>query len=107
VEQVVGGKTGFLVDAMDADAITKNMAHLLDHPDEAAAMGQKGHEHVRDNFLLPELVRRYLVLLRFYTGIDRELPAFRLNGLSYSEVISVLRSRHPDLESANKSIRAS
>ncbi|MHC4945849.1 MAG: glycosyltransferase, partial [Planctomycetota bacterium] len=77
VEQVVGGKTGFLVDAMHADAITKNMGHLLDHPDEAAAMGQKGHEHVRDNFLLPELVRRYLVLLRFYTGIDRELPAFR------------------------------
>jgi trehalose synthase len=106
-QQVVDGKTGFLVDPFDAGTIAARMADLLERPDQAEVLGGQGREHVRRNFLLPELVRKYLVLLQFYTGVRRELPEFRLNGLSYSEVISVLRSRHPDLESTPRPMRAS
>ncbi|MBU0755574.1 MAG: glycosyltransferase, partial [Planctomycetes bacterium] len=107
VKQVVDQKNGFLMDPMDQAGIAGKMGLLLENPDLAAKLGCEGREHVRRNFLLPELVRRYLVLLRFYTGLDRALPEFRLNGLSYSEVIGVLRSRHPDLERAPKKVRAS
>ncbi len=60
-------------------------------------MGILGREHVRKHFLLPELIKRYLVLLRFHTGVDRELPEFRLNELTYSEVMHAVRRNHPDI----------
>lgn len=106
VEQVIDEKTGYLVEPMDVDKIASKMAFLLDNPDQAQKLGEGAREHVRQNFLLPELIRRYLTLLHFYTGTQRELPEFRLNGLSYSEVISVLRSRHPDLDSTSRPLRA-
>ncbi|MFH2001708.1 MAG: glycosyltransferase, partial [Planctomycetota bacterium] len=105
VRQVVDGKTGYLVAPMDVDRIAGRIIHLLKNPDQAEVLGEQAREHVRQNFLLPELMRRYLTLLHFYTGTRRELPEFRLNGLSYSEVISVLRSRHPDLESRSMPLR--
>ena len=57
-------------------------------------LGAQGQEHVRKYFLLPELIRRYLILLRFYTNVDRRLPEFRLNDLTYSEVLNVVRAKH-------------
>lgn len=106
-EQVVDGETGYLVEPKDEESLASCMARLLDDPKAARKLGEKGREHVRRNFLLPELVRRYLFLLRFHTGVDRELPDFRMNGLSYSEIIGVLRSRHPDLEYPPRPKRAS
>lgn len=95
--QVLDGQTGSLVDPLDAEAIAERMARLLDNPEEAKAMGILGREHVRKHFLLPELIKRYLVLLRFHTGVDRELPEFRLNELTYSEVMHAVRLSHPDI----------
>jgi len=94
MKQVLDGQTGYLVDPLDVDGIALKMARLLDCPEEAAAMGAQGREHVRRCFLLPELIRRYLILLRFYTNVDRRLPQFRLNDLTYSEVINVVRAKH-------------
>jgi trehalose synthase len=91
-QQVIDGETGYLVDPTDADAIAAKMARLLDTPEEAVALGIKGRELVYRNFLVPELVKRYLLLLRFYTGVDRKLPEFRFNKLTYSEVLNVSRS---------------
>jgi trehalose synthase len=97
--QVLDGETGYVVDPLDIDTIAIKMARFLDEPEEAASLGAQAQEHVRQNFLLPELVRRYLTLLRFYTHLDREPPAFRLNDLTYSEVITNVRPRHPHLPS--------
>jgi trehalose synthase len=93
-QQVLDGRTGYLVEPKDEEAIAERMALILDEPDRAKVLGEQGREHVRSNFLLPELVKRYLVLLRYYTGVEREIPPFRLNGLSYSEIIGTLRSKH-------------
>ena len=94
IKQVIDNKTGFLVDPTDVDTIAAKMARILDVPEEAEHLGSQGREHVRKYFLLPELVRRYLHLLQFYSGTTQELPEFRLNDLTYSETLNVLRARH-------------
>jgi trehalose synthase len=94
-KQVLDGENGFLVEPLDTEAIAKNLAWFMDNPDGAARLGERGREHVRENFLLPELVRRYLTLLRFYTGQESHAPDFRLNELTYTEVLSVVRPQHP------------
>jgi len=93
-KQVIHNQTGFLVNPTDVSAIALKMARILDLPDEAAQLGSQGREHVRKHFLLPELVRRYLHLLQFYSGTNQELPEFRLNDLTYSETMNVVRSKH-------------
>ena len=97
IKQVIDNQTGYIVDPMDVDTIAAKMAQLLDDPDKTAKLGAQGREHVRRFFLLPELIRRYLILLRFYTGVDRGLPEFRLNDLTYSEATNVVRARYLSL----------
>ena len=93
-EVVRNGVTGYLVDPRDVDHIASKMAVFLDAPENAELLGARGQEHVRKYFLLPELIRRYLIILRYYTNVDRRMPDFRLNDLTYSEVISVVRDKH-------------
>lgn len=95
--QVLDGKTGYLVHPLDVEAVSAGMKKLLQNPDEAETLGNKGREHVRKHFLLPELIRKYFRLLQFYTGKSDELPAFRLNALSYSEILQHLRIPNPYL----------
>ncbi len=90
VQQVVDGKTGYLVDPLDVEAIATKMARILDNPEQTAQLGKQAQAHVRNNFLLPELIRRYLVLLNYYAGVERTVPAFRLNTMSYREVVSTM-----------------
>lgn len=96
-KQVIEGENGFLVDPLDVVAIAEKIAWILDHPDEACQMGAEGRRHVGEHFLVPELLRRYLVLLNFYTRNVKTLPDFRLDDLSYSEVIHSIRRDHPYL----------
>jgi trehalose synthase len=95
VEQVVDGETGFLVDPKDHRGIAERMRELLDDPEKARVMGENGRRRVRERFLLPELVRRYANLLRYYSREDRDPPDFRLSDLTYSEVINIMRPRPP------------
>jgi trehalose synthase len=92
-KQIIDQTNGYLVDPKDADAIARHMNHLLENPEDAEKMGVRGKEHVRNYFLLPELIYRYMILLRFYLGIDQDFPAFRLDQLSYSEIIASIRSK--------------
>jgi trehalose synthase len=93
-QQILPGRTGYLVPPRDAGAIAAAMARLLDDPAGAAAMGRRGREHVRRHFLLPEVLRRDLTLLRYYTGVSRARPPFRVNGPAYRETLQAL-SRSP------------
>jgi len=93
--QVIDGRTGFLVEPMDIEAIAAKMAYFLEYPSDTAALGAQGQEHVRQYFLLPELVSKYLILLRYYSGVDKEPPIFRLNGKAYREILHLLQSRQP------------
>jgi trehalose synthase len=56
--QVVHGVTGFLVHSAEGAAF--RIRQLLNNPDMAERMGQKGREFVRSNFLITRQVRDYL-----------------------------------------------
>ena len=49
-EVVADGQTGFLVPVGDIEVMAARMAWLLDHPDEARAMGDAGRAHVGECF---------------------------------------------------------
>jgi trehalose synthase len=61
--QILHGRTGFLVDSVE-EAAGKTL-HLLRHPEEAKRMGEKGREHVLENFLITRHLEDYLKL--FYS----------------------------------------
>jgi trehalose synthase len=56
--QITDGATGFLVNTLQ-ECIEK-LGLLLRDPDEADAMGARGVEHVRRNFLTTRYLRDYL-----------------------------------------------
>ena len=101
VQQVVDGKTGYLVEPMDVAAIATKMALILDDPEQTAQLGTQAQEHVRQNFLLPELVRRYLTLLQYYTGVNQNHPEFRLNPTSYREMLAQILPTHRSSSALN------
>jgi trehalose synthase len=60
--QIIHKLTGMLVHSVDGCAY--QMRYLLTHPDFARQLGQNGHEHVKENFLMTTNVRRWLLLFR-------------------------------------------
>ena len=60
--QVLDGETGFLVSSVEECAA--KALELLDHPEKARAMGERGREHVRQHFLCTQGLRDELMLLR-------------------------------------------
>lgn len=59
--QIADGHTGFLVHSPEGAAL--RIRYLLSRPELRAEMGRKGHELVRDHFLLTRQLREYLTLL--------------------------------------------
>ena len=60
--QIIHKLTGALVHSVDGCAY--QIRYLLTHPEFARQLGQNGHEHVKENFLMSTNVRRWLLLLR-------------------------------------------
>jgi trehalose synthase len=58
--QVLPGKTGYLVHTVEGTSAA--IRHVLDHPEEAAALARNGREHVRQNFLITRHIREYMSL---------------------------------------------
>jgi trehalose synthase len=58
--QILDGETGFLVDSVEACG--ERIVYLLEHPEEAAEMGEAAREHVRENFLTTRHLADYLKL---------------------------------------------
>jgi len=64
--QIREGETGFLVDSVEACA--ERTLYLLQNPEQRRAMGARGREHVRRNFLATRLLRDWLRLFRQLEG---------------------------------------
>jgi trehalose synthase len=60
--QIIHKLTGALVHSVEGCAY--QMRYLLTHPDFARQLGQNGHEHVKENFLMTTNVGRWLLLCR-------------------------------------------
>jgi trehalose synthase len=58
--QVIHKITGALVHSVEGTAY--QIRFLLSNPEFARALGENGHAHVKENFLLPNNLKRYLLL---------------------------------------------
>ncbi|MBP8650928.1 MAG: glycosyltransferase [Deltaproteobacteria bacterium] len=72
--QIIHGETGFLVNSPEGAAY--RIRYLLSHPHIGVAMGEKGREHVRYNFLITRHVRDYLLLMLHVMSNESEKPIF-------------------------------
>jgi trehalose synthase len=59
-EQVIHKVTGMLAHSVEGAAY--QIRFLLSNPEFATALGENGHAHVKENFLLPNNLKRYLLL---------------------------------------------
>jgi trehalose synthase len=92
-KQVINGQTGYVTEPNDIDCIARRMKSLLENKEERDHMGAAAVEQVRNNFLLPHLVLRHLLLMRYYLEIDNRVPDFRINDLTFSEIKAALYGR--------------
>jgi len=58
--QVIHKHTGLLAHSVEGTAY--QIRFLLAHPDIAQRLGEQGHQHVRENFLITGNLKRYLTL---------------------------------------------
>ena len=58
--QVIHKHTGLLAHSVEGTAY--QIRFLLSHPEIARRLGEQGHEHVRENFLITGKLKRYLTL---------------------------------------------
>jgi trehalose synthase len=58
--QIIHKQTGMLVHSVEGCAY--QIRYLLANPEMAARLGENGREHVRANFLITSILKRYLVL---------------------------------------------
>jgi len=61
--QLSDGQGGFLVDPTDYDTCADRIVYLLEHPDEATEMAQRGKEHIRRDFLTTRLLGHWLEIM--------------------------------------------
>jgi trehalose synthase len=59
--QVIHKLTGMLVHSVEGCAY--QLRFLLSNPEFARTLGENGHEHVKENFLITQNLKRYLLLL--------------------------------------------
>jgi trehalose synthase len=66
--QIIHKHTGLLAHSVEGTAY--QIRFLLSHPEIAAKLGEHGHEHVKENFLITQKLKRYLAL---FLMLDRGL----------------------------------
>src|SRR5579862_6954398 len=64
--QIIHKQTGLLAHSIEGTAY--QIRFLLSHPEIALKLGEQGHEHVKENFLITEQLKRYLTL---FLAMDR------------------------------------
>jgi len=64
--QIIHKHTGLLAHSVEGTAY--QIRYLLSHPEIAAKLGENGYEHVKENFLITEKLKRYLTL---FLAMDR------------------------------------
>jgi trehalose synthase len=70
VAQIQDGETGWLVDPHSPEECARACLEILADPPAARQRALRGKEYVRRNFLMPRLLRDWLVLLNKLDGND-------------------------------------
>jgi trehalose synthase len=64
--QVIHKQTGLLAHSVEGTAY--QIRFLLSHPEIAVKLGESGHQHVKENFLITQKLKRYLTLFLALSG---------------------------------------
>jgi len=64
--QIIHRHTGMLAHSVEGTAY--QIRFLLSHPEIAAKLGEQGHQHVKENFLITQKLKRYLTLFLTLAG---------------------------------------
>jgi trehalose synthase len=67
--QIIHRQTGLLAHSIEGAAY--QIRYLLSHPEIAKRLGEQGHEHVRENFLITGNLRRYLTLFLHFKNSQK------------------------------------
>jgi len=92
-KQVIDGQNGFMVEPFDYPTIAKHMKTLIEEKAIRRQFAKNGIEYVQQHFLLPQMLYKELVLMRYYLEIDNKIPPFRINDLTYKEISQALYGR--------------
>lgn len=92
-QQVNHGHNGFLVEPHEIMEIAGHIQKLLEDKSMRKTMSKNAHQTVAQHFLLPHMVYKELMLMRYCLEIDNKVPPFRLNKLTYKEITSALYGR--------------
>lgn len=92
-KQIMNKVNGFLVAPQEYGDVAKAMQALIEDKTLRQDFGKNARQHVRQHFLLPHMVRKELILMRYYLEIDNKIPDFRMNQLTYKEISQALYGR--------------
>jgi glycosyltransferase involved in cell wall biosynthesis len=67
-EEIVNGESGWLVPSKSAGPLAERLAWNLEHPGDAAAMGQRARERVLEHFEINKVVQHQLDIYRRLTA---------------------------------------
>ncbi|MFT3680268.1 MAG: glycosyltransferase family 4 protein [Ferruginibacter sp.] len=59
-EIVVDNETGFLIKPKNPQALEEKIIYLMEHPAEAKAMGEKGHQRIKENFSIEAMCSSFM-----------------------------------------------
>lgn len=92
-KQVINGHNGFLVEPHQTEATAHAMKSILEDKLLRETLSKNAIQTAAQHFLLPHMVLKELILMRYYLEVDNKVPAFRLNKLTYSEITQALYGR--------------
>ena len=91
--QIIHKYNGFLVEPFDHEAIAGYMKELIEDGELRRELKKNAVEYVARHFLLPHMLYKELILMRYYLEIDNKIPPFRINELTYKEISQALYGR--------------
>jgi len=92
-KQIVNGHNGFLVGPHETAEIAEAIKSILEDEPLRETFSKNAVQMVAQHYLLPHMVRKALVLMRYALEIDNKIPKFRLNELTYREITQALYGR--------------
>ena len=92
-KQVIHKHNGFLVEPFDYGTIAKDMKSLIEDKALRRELAKNAIGYVAKHFLLPQMIHKELILMRYCLEIDNKIPPFRLNDLTYKEITQALYGR--------------
>jgi len=92
-KQVINGVNGFLTAPYEYKEIARAMKIFVEDGKLRKEFGNNARQHVRQHFLLPTMLHKELMLMRYYLEIDNKIPDFRMNKLTYKEITQALYGR--------------